>query len=106
MLAILSIKASLQERATQTAYWRLTLRDYSPTRNVKVFLLTPNSDDILRNNRQLNKQPAILETDIDAIYIVNTPDRSVSDYLFPGVDSRIRLIDDLVDDLQELSQRR
>ncbi|MDE2775719.1 MAG: BsaWI family type II restriction enzyme [Chloroflexota bacterium] len=106
VLAILSIKASLRERATQTAYWRLKLRDYSPTRNVKVFLLTPNSDDILRNNRQPNKQRAILETDIDAIYIVNTPDRSVSDYLYPGIDSRIRLIDDLVDDLQELSQTR
>ena len=37
ILAILSIKASLRERATQTAYWRLKLRDYSLTRNVKVF---------------------------------------------------------------------
>lgn len=106
VLAILSIKASLRERATQTAYWRLKLRDYSPTRNVKVFLLTPNSDDILRNNHHPNKQRAILETDIDAIYIVNTPDRSISDYLYHGVESRIRLINDLVEDLQELSQRR
>lgn len=106
VLAILSIKASLRERATQTAYWRLKLRDYSLTRNVKVFLLTPNSDDILRNNHQPNKQRAILETDIDAIYIVNTPERSISDYIYTGIESRIRLIDDLVDDLRELSQRR
>ncbi len=106
VLAILSIKASLRERATQTAYWRLKLRDYSQTRNVKVFLLTPNSDDILRNNHEPNKQRAILETDIDAIYIVNTPDRTISDYLYPGVESRIRLIDNLVNDLLELSQRR
>ncbi|MDE2750312.1 MAG: BsaWI family type II restriction enzyme [Chloroflexota bacterium] len=106
ILAILSIKASLRERATQTAYWRLKLRDYSHTRNVKVYLLTPNSDDILRNNHDPIKQRAVLETDIDGIYIVNTPERSIDDYLYPGLESRIRLIDDLIDDLADLAARK
>ena len=106
VLAILSIKASLRERATQTAYWRTKLRDFSKTRNIQVFLLTPNSDDILRSNRQPNKQRAILETDIDSIYIVNTPEHTINDYLYPGIASRIRLINELAEDLRELSLRR
>ena len=103
ILAVLSIKTSLRERATQTAYWRNKIRDFPKTRNVKVFLLTPNSDDILRSNRAPNKQRAILETDIDAIYILNTPDISLDDYLYEDKESRIRLIDELANDLKKLS---
>lgn len=104
ILAILSIKTSLRERATQTAYWRNKIRDFYKTQNVKVFLLTPNSDDILRSNHAPNKQRAILETDIDATYIVNTFNVSLDDYLYKGKDSRIRLINELANDLKELSR--
>ncbi len=104
VLAILSIKTSLRERATQTAYWRNKIKDSDKTRNVKVFLLTPNSDDILRSNRASNKQRAILETDIDATYIVNTSNVSLDDYLYKGKESRIRLISELANDLKELSR--
>jgi len=104
ILAILSIKTSLRERATQTAYWRNKIRNFCKTQNVKVFLLTPNSDDILRSNHAPNKQRAILETDIDATYIVNTFNVSIDDYLYQGKESRIRLISELANDLKELSR--
>lgn len=103
VLAILSIKTSLRERATQTAYWRNKVRGFHKTQNVKVFLLTPNSDDILRSNRAPNKQRAILETDIDATYIVSTSDASIDDYLYEGKVSRIRLINELANDLKVMS---
>ena len=103
VLAILSIKTSLRERATQTAYWRNKIRNFYKTRHIKVFLLTPNSDDILRSNRAPNKQRAILETDIDATYIVNTSNAAVDDYRYAGKESRIRLINELADDLKQLS---
>ena len=103
VLAILSIKTSLRERATQTAYWRNKMRDFYKTRNVKVFLLTPNSDDILRSNRAPNKQRAILETDIDATYIVNTARVSLDNYRYEDKESRLRLINELANDLRELS---
>ncbi len=106
ILAILSIKTSLRERATQTAYWRLKLHAQSSTKNIKVFLLTPNSDDDLRIKRVPKKNRAVLETDIDAIYIINRPEFELDDYIYPGVDSRIRMIDDLAGDLAELADRK
>lgn len=106
ILAILSIKSSLRERATHTAYWRMKLRAQSNTKNIRVFLLTPNSDDDLRSNRAPKKNRAVLETDIDAIYVVNRPEFQLSDYLYPGVESRIRMIDELADDLAELADRK
>ncbi len=99
VLAILSIKTSLRERATQTAYWRNKLRQNENTRHIKVFFVTPNSDDILRSNRKPNKQRGILETDIDMTYIVNLPGVTIDDYLYEGKSSRIRLIEQLADDL-------
>lgn len=103
VLAILSIKTSLRERATQTAYWRNKIRNFCKTRHIKVFLLTPNSDDILRSNRAPIKQRAILETDVDATYIINTAKVSIDDYRYEDKKSRIRLIDELADDLERLS---
>ncbi len=106
ILAILSIKSSLRERATQTAYWRLKLHAQSNTKNIRVFLLTPNSDDDLRSRRKPKKNRAVLETDIDAIYVVNRPEFELANYLYPGVESRIRMIDELADDLAELADRK
>lgn len=106
ILAILSIKSSLRERATQTAYWRLKLHAQSNTKNIRVFLLTPNSDNDLRRRPRKKKNRAVLETDIDAIYVVNRPEFNLEDYLYPGLESRIRLIDELADDLAELAERK
>ena len=106
ILAILSVKTSLRERATQTAYWRLKLHAQSNTKNIRVFLLTPNSDDDLRNDRMPKKNRAVLETDIDAIYVVNRPKFNIANYLYPGVDSRIRMIDELAQDLADLADRK
>ncbi len=106
ILAILSIKTSLRERIAQTAYWRMKLHAQSNTKNIKVFLLTPNSDNDLRIRRKPKKNRAVVETDIDAIYIVNRPEFELANYLYPGVESRIRMIDELADDLAELADRK
>ena len=106
ILAILSIKTSLRERIAQTAYWRMKLHAQSNTKNIKVFLLTPNSDNDLRIRRKPKKNRAVIETDIDAIYIVNRPEFELANYLYPGVESRIRMIDELADDLAELADRK
>jgi len=106
ILAILSVKTSLRERATQTAYWRLKLQAQSNTKNIRIFLVTPNSDDDLRSNRKPRKNRAVLETDIDGIYVVNRPEFALADYLYSGIDSRIRMVDELAGDLAELAKRK
>lgn len=105
ILAILSIKSSLRERATQTAFWRLKMHGFAKTRDVQVYLVTPNSDDILRRADRPNKQRAVLENDIDGTYIVNSPGVTIEEYLYPRTLSRIKLIGELVPDLQYLANR-
>ena len=106
ILAILSIKTSLRERIAQTAYWRMKLHAQSNTKNIKVFLVTPNSDNDLRIKKNQKKNRAVVETDIDAVYIVNRPEFDLAKYVYPGVDSRIRLIEELAEDLAELADRK
>ena len=105
VIAILSIKSSLRERATQTAFWRLKMHGSANTRDIRVFLLTPNSDDILRSDRPPTKQRAVLENDIDGTYIVNPPGVSIEEYMYPRTHSRIKLIGKLVPDLLDLANR-
>ncbi|MCY4466110.1 MAG: BsaWI family type II restriction enzyme [Chloroflexi bacterium] len=105
ILAILSIKSSLRERATQTAFWRLKMHGFAKTRDVQVYLVTPNSDDILRSDKPSKKQRAVLENDIDGTYIVNSPGVSIEEYLYPETQSRLKLIGELVPDLQNLALR-
>ncbi len=103
ILAILSIKSSLRERITQTAYWRYKLNNSPKTSHIKVFLVTPNSDNILRNDKEPKKPRAIVEADIDATYIVHLPGITIEDYFYAGKTSRIRLVDDLANELAKLA---
>lgn len=105
IIAILSIKSSLRERATQTAFWRLKMHGFAKTRDVQVYLVTPNSDDILLRKDRPSKQRAVLENDIDGTYIVNSPGVTIEEYLYPRTLSRIKLIGELVPDLQYLANR-
>ena len=96
VIAILSIKTSLRERSTQTAYWCYKIRNNEQTKHIKMFFVTLDSDDDLRNNNKSpKKQRAIIEKDIDSIYIVNRKEYSRDDYLYPNKESRVFMIEDL-----------
>ena len=45
ILAILSIKNSFRERYTETPYWKLKLAENNLTKDIKVFMITPDNDD-------------------------------------------------------------
>lgn len=103
VLAILSIKTSLRERITQTAYWRNKLRSNEGTRDIKMFFITPDGDDILRSNRKPKKQRAVIEADIDRTYLIKMSEYKLDDYYYSNKSSNIRLINDLAEDLRQLS---
>ena len=105
VLAILSIKSSLRERSTQTAYWRFKMHAFAQTRDIKVFLITPNNDNILRKEKAPNKPRAVLENDIDGTYIVHDAGVTLDAYVIEGTQSRIKLVEQLVPDLLDLANR-
>lgn len=105
VLAILSVKSSLRERSTHTAYWRFKMHAFAQTRDIKVFLITPNSDNILLKEKAPNKPRAVLENDIDGTYIVHEAGVALDDYVINGTQSRIKLVEQLVPDLLDLANR-
>ncbi len=102
VIAILSIKTSLRERSTQTAYWCQKIRNNEQTKHIKMFFVTLDSDDDLRNNNPPKKQRAVIEKDIDSIYIVNRKEYCRDDYLYLNKESRIFMVEDLKDHLFHL----
>ncbi len=71
ILCILSIKNSFRERYTETPYWKLKLLQSEITKNIKVFMLTPDNDDeisFIKNNKP-RKARIVMEYELDGIYL-------------------------------------
>lgn len=71
VLAILSIKVTLRERIAQTAYWKLKLSHQKITSHIKVFFITPDEDQTLKNKEPIKKGRAIVEADLDGTYVLS-----------------------------------
>lgn len=71
VLAVLSIKVTLRERIAQTAYWKLKLSHQKITNHIKVFFITPDEDQTLKNKKPIKKGRAIVEADLDGTYVLS-----------------------------------
>jgi type II restriction enzyme len=67
----LSIKNSFRERYTETPYWKKKLLENENTKDIKVFMITPDNDDEISFN--LNNKPRksriVMEYELDGIYL-------------------------------------
>lgn len=70
VLAVISSKVTLRERIAQTGYWKLKLLSDSITKNIKVFLITPDEDGTLIKKFPPKKGRAIVEIDTDGCYLM------------------------------------
>ena len=71
VLAIISSKSSLRERIAQTGYWKLKLLADEVTKHIKVYLISPDEDGILKkSNAPPKKARAIVEVDLDGTYLL------------------------------------
>ena len=50
VVAVLSSKSSLRERIAQSGYWNIKIKNYSLTKHIKVFFVSPDEDGDLSNN--------------------------------------------------------
>ena len=72
ILAILSIKNSFRERYTETPYWKLKLLQDEITKDIKVFMITPDKDDeisFINAKRGIKKARIVMEYELDGIYL-------------------------------------
>ena len=93
VLAVISSKVTLRERIAQTAYWKLKLSSDEATKHIKVYLVTPDEDGVLkRDDNPPKKVKAIIGTELDGSYILTREDIEVSD--------KIKLFEHFIEDLE------
>ncbi len=91
-IVLLSVKVTLRERITQTAYWKLKLLANSFTRGVQVYFITLDEDETLKTHQPAKKGRAIVECDLDACYVLTESEFEES--------AKVKKFDKLIPDLQ------
>lgn len=92
ILAILSVKNSFRERYTETPYWKLKLSESEITKNIKVYMITPDNDNEI-SKKNGSKSRIVLEYELDGIYMAKDDfDKT----------EKVKGIDCLISDLEKL----
>ncbi len=91
-IVLLSVKVTLRERITQTAYWKLKLLANPFTRGVQVYFITLDEDETLKTHKPAKKGRAIVECDLDACYVLTESEFEES--------TKVKKFDKLIPDLQ------
>lgn len=94
VIAVLSSKSSLRERIAQTGYWNIKIKNYSLTRHIKVFFVSPDEDGEFSDANVTSKSRAVTESDLDGAYIMT--ERKVRE------SSKVKMFDKFIDDLKKL----
>lgn len=94
IIAVLSVKVTLRERIAQTGYWKLKLMNSNITKNIKVFFITLDEDDIF-SKKPAKKGRAIVEVDTDGCYILTENKFEKS--------SKVKLFSEFINDLKKLT---
>ena len=93
IIAVLSVKVTLRERIAQTGYWKLKLMNSNITKDIKVFFITLDEDDIF-SKKPAKKGRAIVEVDTDGCYILTENKFEKSD--------KVKLFSEFINDLKKL----
>ena len=93
IIAVLSVKVTLRERIAQTGYWKLKLMNSNITKDIKVFFITLDEDDIF-SKKPAKKGRAIVEVDTDGCYILTENEFEKS--------SKVKLFSEFINDLKKL----
>lgn len=93
IIAVLSVKVTLRERIAQTGYWKLKLMNSNITKDIKVFFITLDENDIF-SKKPAKKRRAIVEVDTDGCYILTENEFEKS--------SKVKLFSEFINDLKKL----
>ncbi|MBI4655594.1 MAG: DNA modification methylase [Elusimicrobia bacterium] len=94
VIAVLSSKSSLRERIAQSGYWNIKIKNYSLTKHIKVFFISPDKDGEFSDPNVTSKSRAVAEFDLDGAYIMT--EKAVRE------SNKVKMFDKLIDDLKKL----
>ncbi|MFN7065377.1 MAG: BsaWI family type II restriction enzyme [Aquificaceae bacterium] len=98
VLCIVSSKATLRERITQTGYWFLKLKGSKITRNIKVFFITLDEDGDLIYKVPAKKGRAIVEVDTDGAFVITN--RNIEE------SKKVKKFEHFTEELRSIIQRK
>ena len=97
VIAVISCIVNLKARIFDTLYWRLKFREDEDKASIKFYLITTDIDKILEIMYLLKprrkKGRAILEADIDGIYVLTASEFQQSD--------KVKLFEHFIEDLKQ-----
>ena len=94
VIAVISCIVNLKSRIFDTVYWKLKFREDEDKASIKFYLITTDIDETLKIADLPKKGRAILEADLDGIYVLTASEFQQSD--------KVKLFEHFIDDFKQL----
>ena len=94
VIAVISCIVNLKPRVFDTTYWRLKLQQDENKAAIKFYLITTDIDDTLKIVDVPKKERAILEAELDGIYVLTTSELEQSD--------KVKLFEHFIEDFKQV----
>jgi type II restriction enzyme len=94
IIAVISCIVNLKPRIFDTTYWRLKLRQDKNRASIKFYLITTDIDETLKVVDLPKKERAILEAELDGIYVLTTSELQQSD--------KVKLFEHFIEDFKKV----
>ncbi len=97
VIAVISCIVNLKPRVFDTTYWRLKLQQDENKAAIKFYLITTDIDETLKIVDVPKKERAILEAELDGIYVLTTSELQQSD--------KVKLFEHFIEDLKQVIEK-
>ena len=94
VIAVISCIVNLKPRIFDTVYWKLKFQEDENKAAIKFYLITTDVDETLKTANSPQKERAILEADLDGIYVLTASEFQQSD--------KVKLFEHFIEDLKKL----
>ncbi len=94
VIAVISCIVNLKPRIFDTTYWRLKLREGENQASIKFYLITTDIDETLRIVDVPKKERAILEVELDGIYVLTASELQQTD--------KVKLFEHFIEDFKQV----
>ncbi len=93
VIAVISCIINLKPRIFDTVYWRLKFREDEDKASIKFYLVTTDIDETLKIADLPEKRRAILEAELDGIYVLTASEFQQSD--------KVKLFEHFIEDFKQ-----
>ena len=94
VIAVISCIINLKPRIFDTVYWRLKFREDEDKASIKFYLITTDIDETLKIEDLPKKRRAILEAELDGIYVLTASEFQQSD--------KVKLFEHFIEDFKQV----